>query len=213
VVNYSDRFTLSGMTGSLQQIYINAVKALGGNTTGPPTVNDVIAFTTATSSSASMTSSTAGSASSTSSTNTIATGTAGPPATSTASTATTIAKHAGLSTGLQAGIGAGVAVCAIGVVALVAFTLIQRRRRRTNRWLGEDISRADQQLPGTAPKKPVAHIECTELGPESEVSEADDAAQLPEMDEKNSKTELEASQSELAGSPVSHELPGWAHEV
>lgn len=41
VINYSDRFTITGMTGSVTASVKNAVTALGGSTAGPPTENDV----------------------------------------------------------------------------------------------------------------------------------------------------------------------------
>ena len=206
VINYSNRFTLKGMTGSLQQTYIEAVKALDGNTTGPPTVNEVIISSTI-SSSATVTTS-ASSASSISSTNTIATVTTAPAAATTTTFATAAAKPHGLSTGLQAGIGAGVAVCALGLIGLVVFTLLQRRRKRTHRWPDDDMSHAGQRPDGAMPKKDMTHVKCIELGPEGEVSEADGVGRLPEMDEKNTRFELDGSQSELEGSPVSHESPG-----
>lgn len=42
VTNYSDRFTLTGMTGKTTSTYQAAVQALAGSTAGPPTVNDVV---------------------------------------------------------------------------------------------------------------------------------------------------------------------------
>jgi len=41
VINYSDRFTLTGMTGTTPAADEEAVTALGGSTAGPATVNDV----------------------------------------------------------------------------------------------------------------------------------------------------------------------------
>ncbi|KXL44687.1 hypothetical protein M433DRAFT_162285 [Acidomyces richmondensis BFW] len=41
IINYSDRFTLTGMTGTTPAVYEEAVTALGGSTAGPATVNDV----------------------------------------------------------------------------------------------------------------------------------------------------------------------------
>ena len=43
VINYSDRFTITGMTGSTTAAIKSAVTALGGSTAGPATVNDVVA--------------------------------------------------------------------------------------------------------------------------------------------------------------------------
>jgi hypothetical protein len=43
IVNYSDRFTITGMTGTTTAAVQKAVTALGGSTAGPPTVNDVSA--------------------------------------------------------------------------------------------------------------------------------------------------------------------------
>ncbi|KAK3701893.1 Cell wall synthesis protein kre9 precursor [Vermiconidia calcicola] len=41
VINYSDRFNVLGMTGSVAPNIKKAVTALGGSTAGPPTVNEV----------------------------------------------------------------------------------------------------------------------------------------------------------------------------
>ena len=41
IINYSDRFTITGMTGTVTTSVKNAVNALGGSTAGPPTENDV----------------------------------------------------------------------------------------------------------------------------------------------------------------------------
>jgi hypothetical protein len=43
IINYSDRFTITGMTGTTTAAVQKAVSALGGSTAGPPTVNDVSA--------------------------------------------------------------------------------------------------------------------------------------------------------------------------
>ena len=43
IINYSDRFTITGMTGTTTAAVQKAVTALGGATAGPPTVNDVAA--------------------------------------------------------------------------------------------------------------------------------------------------------------------------
>lgn len=43
IINYSDRFTITGMTGTTTNAIQQAVSALGGATAGPPTVNDVAA--------------------------------------------------------------------------------------------------------------------------------------------------------------------------
>lgn len=43
VINYSSRFTITGMTGTTTATIQKAVTALGGSTAGPPTVNDVAA--------------------------------------------------------------------------------------------------------------------------------------------------------------------------
>ena len=43
VINYSERFTITGMTGTTTAAIQKAVTALGGSTAGPPTVNDVAA--------------------------------------------------------------------------------------------------------------------------------------------------------------------------
>ena len=43
VINYSSRFTITGMTGTTTASIQKAVTALGGATAGPPTVNDVAA--------------------------------------------------------------------------------------------------------------------------------------------------------------------------
>lgn len=42
VTNYSPRFTLTGMTGTTNERYVDQVQALGGSTNGPATVNDVV---------------------------------------------------------------------------------------------------------------------------------------------------------------------------
>ena len=41
IINYSDRFTITGMTGTTTPAIQKAVTALGGTTAGPPTVNSV----------------------------------------------------------------------------------------------------------------------------------------------------------------------------
>ena len=43
IINYSNRFTLTGMTGSVSPTVQKAVTALGGATAGPPTENDIAA--------------------------------------------------------------------------------------------------------------------------------------------------------------------------
>ena len=41
VINYSDRFTLTGMTGTFPANVIAGISAVGGSTAGPPTQNNV----------------------------------------------------------------------------------------------------------------------------------------------------------------------------
>ncbi|KAK5111671.1 hypothetical protein LTR62_004776 [Meristemomyces frigidus] len=41
VINYSSRFTMTGMTGTTPATALTAITALGGSTAGPPTVNSV----------------------------------------------------------------------------------------------------------------------------------------------------------------------------
>ena len=41
MINYSDRFTLTGMTGITPPAFVTAVTALNGVTDGPPTLNQV----------------------------------------------------------------------------------------------------------------------------------------------------------------------------
>ncbi|KAK3678435.1 Cell wall synthesis protein kre9 precursor [Recurvomyces mirabilis] len=41
VINYSSRFTMTGMTGTTPAAALTAVQALGGSNAGPPTVNSV----------------------------------------------------------------------------------------------------------------------------------------------------------------------------
>jgi len=41
VINYSNRFTLTGMTGTFPAAVVQGIAAIAGSTAGPPTVNNV----------------------------------------------------------------------------------------------------------------------------------------------------------------------------
>ena len=42
VINYSPRFSITGLTGTTDEIYVKQVQELGGSSSGPATVNDVV---------------------------------------------------------------------------------------------------------------------------------------------------------------------------
>ena len=192
VINYSDRFTITGLTGTTDSTYRDAVKALNGSTNGPDSVGDSHSSASASASaSASLVSSTSiHRHSRTSTTPSIVTVTKKFSTTSSPTTSHTLSskKDGGLSNGALAGIAiAGVAVGLVGI-SVAIWTCIRRKKRKEQGHVKLDSS---TDLPGEVSRKEMRVAAPVELDPYAKIVEADDGARRPEMDGTSIRAELE----------------------
>lgn len=205
LINYSDRFSISGLSGETALRIRQAAQALDGDTDGPSAVGD----------DASSTSTSSAERSSTTASSTIAS-----PTTTTASTTTHFTSAeasdthpaestespedeksaSGLSKGATAGIAVAVTAAVIGAFAgLLSFLYIRRRKKQT------EVQEIDQGT--TFQPKPMSELSAEELsGPktlwthtnelssESMVYEAGSGERPPELDHMAFRAELEGSQ-------------------
>lgn len=199
VINYSDRFNITGLTGTTPDLYRHAAEALDGSTVGPATADNVVGLnvtstsseTAASSTTATLqTSSTAQSATSTTATSVLA----AVSGTSTASTTTLAVATAGknrpdLSPAASAGVGAAVAVVVIALAGALAYAYIRRRRRAAQEVPENPFLDDKAELAADEPGSPQASP--NELSPDSQRYEAADGLRPPELDHMAVRAELE----------------------
>lgn len=186
MINYSDRFTITGLTGTTEQQYRDAVVALNGKTNGPPSVGD---GSTSTTSTALPSTTTAGPATATSPT-TLVTVTQEPSTTSTPQNGGSgkSDNSGGLSSGALVGIAiAGVAVGLLGF-GVALWMCLRRKRRRDSGMVkldnNSDLSAEVFRKEMTVTTPPV------ELDPYSRIVEADTGTPPAEMPSTNIRAEL-----------------------
>lgn len=208
VINYSNRFTLNGLTGDTALKFRHAAQALDGNTDGPSAVGNAAPSTSSSATSTSSSSSTASEAANRAPTSDAATTTSSPktadPSTSSPSAPTALPEDTSPSSNLSRGAIAGVAVAAtIAVIALgaaLAWYLYVRRRRKQSEVQEIAPGHPFQQKPMSElsaeellrPKAAWTHH--TELSSDSMVHEAGSGERLPELDHTVFRAELEGSQ-------------------
>lgn len=202
MINYSSRFSITGLTQTTPAQYSEAAQKLNGSTDGPPAVgNDASSATTSSASTSQATTTPSKTLDGTTSSGTIvATATVAPTteSTSTPTADSSSTTSDGLSSGAVAGI---IAACAILVGALLAASATWYiRRRRQTKGLPEEIAHQNPFLDDKAelsavdePKPPRAWTHFAELSTESVVHEADDGRQRPELDHMAFRAELEGS--------------------
>lgn len=207
VINYSDRFSISGLSGETALKIRQAAQALDGNTDGPPSVgNDE--SSSSTSSSASTTTLTS-STSNTATRSSAATSSSPPTESYPSSSPSADSSSSSLSKGATAGLAVGVILAVLALTAGLMSYLYVKRRKKQNE--------VQEILPGNPfqqhhqhamselstdelvrPKTVWTHH--TELSSESMVHEAGAGERPPELDHMAFRAELEGC------SPVS---PVW----
>lgn len=205
VINYSDRFSIPGLSGDTALAIRQAAQALDGNTDGPPSVGNDNPTQSSTSTSSST------STQSTSDTSSAAASTSGPaetlfttatPAISEAS-ADEPASSEGMSKGAIAGIAVGATIAVIALCAGSASFLWIRHRRKQQEvqeivpgkpFHQKPVSELSDENP-LWPKRAWTHH--TELSNDSMVHEAGSWERPPELDSMAFRAELQGS------SPVS----------
>ena len=199
MINYSDRFTITGLTGSTDSQFRKAAETLNGATNGPPSVGDAATSST---SSSTLATTTAAQRHSPTTSNAVVTITRGDSTTATRvpGNGPSNSQDSGLSTNILVGIAiAGAAVGVIGIsLAIWAFL---RKRRRKERGVKLDDN--------SDPSIEVARKEMTvatpvELDPYARIVEADNGMPPAEMPSNNFRAELEgdSTHGEVCGSPV-----------
>ena len=197
VINYSDRFSITGLTGTTLFQYREAAEALNGSTAGPGSVGDSAGSTTTSVASASATTS---QRSGPTYTNTLVTVTTKTPSSTTppqtTSTSPSNSQDGGLSTSVLVGIAiAGVAIGLIGI-ALAVWAFLRKKRRREHGPVKLDDSSGSFE---DVARKEMSVAEPVELDPYSRIVEADNGLQRPEMDSTNIRAELEGDHIHIGG--------------
>jgi hypothetical protein len=222
VINYSDRFNLTGLTGTTPAQYRQAAEALNGATAGPDTVGGSGSSSSSSSSTSTATATSSTGASTSASTTTATASGSGSVATTTdtgrnqvtlqATASASAAASSGFSSGAVAGMSVGITLAFIAVVGLVAAWLVMRHRRKPEKhqripessFIDDkaELSASEIRSPTTvAMRSPTSSLTLSEMGHEGEVVEADDGMRPPELDHMTFRAELEGS----VPSPV--ELP------
>lgn len=187
MINYSDRFTITNLTGSTPPIYRDAAAALSDTIAGPPRVNNVVGFT----SSSSQPGATTTVATNTSNNQSPKTVTVTSPHVASSSAAVGHEVPTGgngavrLSAGATAGVVVAVILCMTTAVA-IAFSILRRRRQRQR-------SPAEMHDKFGSPEMKNSHASIStlsELTGESQRAEAGDGQRPPEMDSTNIRAEL-----------------------
>jgi hypothetical protein len=204
LINYSDRFSISGLTGDTALRIRQAAQALNGDTDGPPAEgNDASSMTTSSTTTPSAPTSTATSSTLVSSTTMGASTTSDQPSTEPSATDPARSPEpsdddddlsSGLSKGAIAGIATTVTAVIIGACAALMSFLYIRHRKKQNE-VQEIASGPMSELSAEellAPKTLWTHT--TELSSESMVHEAGSGERPPELDHMAFRAELEGSQ-------------------
>ena len=188
VINYSDRFSIMGLTGTIAPKYRNAATAAAemGDTAGPDGTGDSSSLTSATTSSA--TTEPKSRASNTSK--------ATVTVTSTASRLADISKqgHGGLSPGATAGVAVVAIVVALVGIAIAIWLLRRRKvRQRQNDNVKMMYLEHKAELSGDELGKLSSVTTTSETNASGVVAEAGDGQPPPEADNTNTRAELEGS--------------------
>lgn len=191
MINYSSRFTITGLTGATAETYRNAVTALDGSTNGPLSVGDGASSSTAITVSTTATATTGAPTSliTTKSHSRIASSSSAIPSASSSSAPLNI-NTGELSSGVLAGIAiAGVVVGLIGIgFGLWMYFRRKRRRDAKSIRLGDDNSDLSGEV---FRQEMVATTPPVELDPYARIVEADHGTPPVEMDSMNVRVELE----------------------
>jgi hypothetical protein len=210
LINYSDRFSIAGLSGDTALNIKQAAMALDGNTDGPPAVGNSALPSSSTMSSTSAPASTTITASTTSTEDVpviLATSTSTSSPDNTDSDSTGDADDdadddfAGISKGAMAGIAAALTVAAIATGAALAWWYMVRRHRK-------NLNKVQEIAPGSftpdshtpmnelsaenllsSPRR--AWTQQTELSSDSMVYEAGSGERPPELDHMAFRAELE----------------------
>lgn len=178
MINFSSRFTITGLTGDVDNEYVKAVEQLNGNTSPPPREGNALPSNSS-SSSAAVSSSTAAFQT--------VTVTTGASAGATGHPASTIPdSKPSDNNSMLVGVGVGVAVFVTAVIAFGVWLLMRRkqRQRRVADWDDKDV---------LAKKQPsVSVTTLSELSSEGRevFVEAGDGQPPPEMDSNQIRAEL-----------------------
>lgn len=204
LINYSDRFSIFGLTGDTALRIRQAAQALDGNTNGPSGDGNS-ASTTTTSSGTPSTTASSTLASPTSTTASTTTHLTSAEASDTALAEPTESPDddkpsSGLSKGATAGIAVAVTAAVIGAFAALLSFFYIRRRKKQNEVQEIATGTAFQPKPMSelsaeellTPKSLWTHT--TELSSESMVYEAGSGERPPELDHMAFRAELEGSQ-------------------
>lgn len=174
MVDYSSRFTITGLTGSLDSKYYNAAQALNGNTSPPPRSGNALP--------ANPSSSSLAIASSTQLQATV-TVTTGQAVGSTGPAKTPDSAHQQSNNGVLVGVGVAVALFITALIGLGVWIFMRRRRRRRVEDPFDDKNALGKQPSVTT---------LSELSNEGRVVfvEAGDGQPPPEMDGNQIRAEL-----------------------
>jgi hypothetical protein len=210
LINYSDRFSIAGLSGDTALNIKQAAMALDGNTDGPPAVGNSALLSSSTMSSTSAPASTTTTASTTSTEDVpvilaTPTSTSSPDKTDSDSTGDGDSDadddFAGISKGAMAGIATAATVAIIATGAALAWWYMVRRRRK-------NLNKVQEIAPGSftpdshtpmnelsaenllsSPRR--AWTQQTELSSDSMVYEAGSGERPPELDHMAFRAELE----------------------
>jgi hypothetical protein len=202
LINYSDRFSISGLTGDTALRIRQAAQALNGDTHGPSSEgNDVPSMTSSSMVTSSEPASTNASTTLVSTTITSASATTSQPSIEPSTTTPAGSKpsddddsSSGISKGAIAGIATTVTAIIIGAcAALISFFYIRHRKKQNEvqEIASGPMSEFSAEEP-LAPKTLWTHT--MELSSESMVHEAGSGERPPELDHMAFRAELEGSQ-------------------
>lgn len=202
VINYSDRFSINGLTGSTKSPFKGAAEALSDTTDGPSRVVDIPGLVVS-SSAAVSSSTTMPTQSNPTVTVTTGTGRNHRPTTS-SSSAPSSHPSSSLDTGKLAGIIIGVlAILSILIGVCIGLFCIRKKRKQREGpvSLGDNDGRRTMELQ----QAQYSTGQLSALGTEQNRAEMDDGTRPPEMDSMNVRAELPAVPPvihEVMGSPV-----------
>jgi hypothetical protein len=211
VINYSSRFTITGLTGSTPFQYRQAAESFGNTTTGPDTVDDIANSTSTATSTARSSSATVFSSStligSTSTTVVATKGSAEATSTAASTSFSSPSTSSNLSTAAQVGIAVACTIAGVAFIASIIALILARKRRRTqanapeNPFLDDKAELSAEQMTQHSPIA-VSELSGDHVWQEAgghEVIEAGSGERLPELDHTAVRAELEGSQS---GTPM-----------
>lgn len=183
VVNYSPRFSITGMTGTVPANISHAAAGMDAMNY-PPTQIEAYPSTDS--------STTRTSTSSSATANPTITVTAAGAASSTSKPASGSGVPAGLSTGAKAGTGIAVVAVVLSIAAVVAWLLVRRRKRRVP---SEKSNQAyvDGKAELSGEQSEIHRPPFSELGHEGELAEAGSDARPPEADDRHVRAELDGN--------------------